>query len=211
VLRVIALDNQPIALKGLQGLVQEGFPDSVVEGVATGREILDRVEDGNYDLAIIDVVYSDMDGLEVLAQIRKRKPGLPVLVLSELPEERYAMRVIKAGGNGYITKQSTCEELLQATRKVLAGKRYVSPAFAEKVVFDFESRSDLLPHEKLSNRELQVAFLIGRGKTVKAINEELQLSINTVRTYRARILRKIGLRGTNELIHYVAKHLLSDR
>ena len=209
-LRIIAVDGHPIALKGLKEIMREGFPDSTLDGTGSGREAVRRIENGGYDLAIMEIALLDMDGFEVLKQIKKKKPGLPVLVLSAYPEEQYAMRVIKAGGDGYLTKRSTSDELVQAAGKILSGKRYVNPAFAEKVVFDFESRPERLPYEELSGRELRVARLIGTGKTIKEINEELGVSINTVRTYRARVLRKIGLKGTNELIHYVVKHFLAE-
>jgi two-component system, NarL family, invasion response regulator UvrY len=208
-LRIIAADNEPIALRGLTEIMREGFPGSTVDGALSGRETVDRIERVAYDLAIIGMSYADMDGIEVLRQIKKSRPGLPILVMSEYPEEQWAMHVIKAGGNGYLTKQSACHELVGAAHKVLSGKRYIDPAFAERMAFGSESLAGRPPHEKLSNRELQVACMIGKGKTTRAINEELRLSINTVRTYRARIMRKIGLRGTNELIHYVAKHFLA--
>ncbi len=126
------------------------------------------------------------------------------------PEEHYAVRAIKAGAQGYLTKRSTCDELVRAVRKILAGMRYVNPAFAEKMIFEFESNTERPPHEKLSNREFQVACMIGKGKTMREITEELRLSMNTVRTYRARVLKKIGVKATNELIHYAVKHALVE-
>jgi DNA-binding NarL/FixJ family response regulator len=126
------------------------------------------------------------------------------------PEEQYALRAIKAGARGYLTKRSAPNELVLAVRKILSGKRYVSPAFAEKMLFEFESDAERPPHEGLSDRELQVLCMIGGGKAVNQIAEELHLSANTVRTYRTRILEKIGVKGTGELIHYAITHRLAE-
>jgi len=125
-------------------------------------------------------------------------------------EEQYALRAMKAGAQGYVTKRSASDELVLAVRKILSGKRYISPAFAEKMLFDFESDAEKPPHESLSDRELQVLSMIGKGKAVNQIAEELHVSANTVRTYRARILEKIGVTGTSELIHYAVMHRLAD-
>jgi DNA-binding NarL/FixJ family response regulator len=126
------------------------------------------------------------------------------------PEEQYALRAIKAGARGYLTKRSASNELVLAVRKILSGKRYVSPAFAEKMLFEFESDAERPPHEGLSDRELQVLCMIGGGKAVNQIAQELHLSANTVRTYRTRILKKIGVNGTGELIHYAITHRLAE-
>ena len=127
------------------------------------------------------------------------------------PEENYAARALKGGAQGYLTKGSASDELLQAVRKILSGKKYISPAFAEKMMLDFESDTEKPPHENLSDRELQVLCMIGKGKATKEIAGELHLSTNTVRTYRTRILEKIGVRGTNELIHYAIAHNLVEQ
>jgi len=209
-LRVIIADDHPIVLKGLKDIMEESFSDAVIDEAPRGYKLLSKIKDGNYDLALLDISLPDINGLEVLKEIKKIKPKLPVLMISMYPEEQYAARAIKAGAHGYITKRSASDELVMAVRKILSGKRYISPAFAEKMIMDFESDLERPPHEKLSNRELQVMCILGKGKTLKEISEELHLSINTVRTYRVRILEKIGAKGTNELIHYVVTHNLAD-
>ncbi len=209
-LRIIAADNHPIVLRGLKETIRESLGDVLFEEVHKGYDVINRIHGHEYDLVLLDIALPDINGLEVLKEIRKKRPRLPVLVLSMHPDEHYAMRVIKAGGSGYLSKRATCEELVQAMRKVLSGKRYVNPAFAERIVLDFESKTEKQPHERLSDREFQVACMIGQGKTIKEITQELHLSMNTVRTYRARVLEKMGVRATNQLIHYAVKHALVE-
>jgi DNA-binding NarL/FixJ family response regulator len=210
VLRVIIADDQPITLIGLKDIIHENFRDVVVDEAHRGYEVISKVQNSSYDAAILDIGLPDIDGLEAVREIRKKKPRLPVLMMGTYPDEQYALRAIKAGARGYVSKRSPAGEFVQALQKILAGKRYISPEFAEKVLFDFESDAERLPHEKLSNRELQVACMIGRGKTIKQITEELRLSMNTVRTYRARIMEKMGVKATGEVIRYVVKHSLVD-
>jgi two-component system, NarL family, invasion response regulator UvrY len=209
-LRVIIADDHPIVLKGLKDIMEESFHGATIDEAPRGYKLLNKIKDSNYDLALLDISLPDINGLEVLKEIKKIRPRLPVLVISMYPEEQYAARALKAGAQGYLTKQSASEELVLAVRKILSGKRYISPAFAEKMILDFEADVERPPHERLSDRELQVMCILGKGKTLKEISEELHLSINTVRTYRVRILEKIGAKGTNELIHYAVTHNLLD-
>ena len=132
-------------------------------------------------------------------------------MLSMYPEENYAVRALKSGAQGYLTKGSASDELLKAVQQILSGKKYISPAFAEKMMFDFESDTQKPLHENLSNRELQVLSMIGKGKALKDIAGELHLSTNTIRTFRTRILEKIGAKGTSELIHYAIAHNLTEQ
>jgi two-component system, NarL family, invasion response regulator UvrY len=208
-LRVVIADDHPVVLKGLKEILSEGFDDVIIDGTTTGYELLRYVQDNQYDLVLLDISLPDINGLEVLKEIKKKKPKLPVLIISMYLEEQYALRAMKAGAHGYVTKRSASDELVLAVRKILSGKRYISPAFAEKMLFDFESGADKPPHEKLSDRELQVLCMIGEGKAVNQIAEELHVSANTVRTYRTRILEKIGVKGTSELIHYAVMHRLA--
>jgi len=209
-LRIIIADDHPVVLKGLAEILSESFDDVIIDGTTTGYELMNNVRKNQYDLALLDISLPDINGLEVLKEINKKKPKLPVLIISMYPEEQYALRAIKAGARGYLTKRSASNELVLAVRKILSGKRYVSPAFAEKMLFEFESDAERPPHEGLSDRELQVLCMIGGGKAVNQIAEELHLSANTVRTYRTRILEKIGVKGTGELIHYAITHRLAE-
>jgi two-component system, NarL family, invasion response regulator UvrY len=209
-LRVVIADDHPVVLKGLKEILSEGFSDAIVDGTTTGYELLRNVQKNQYDIVLLDISLPDINGLEVLKEIRKKKPKLPVLIISMYPEEQYAHRAMKAGAQGYVTKHSASDELALAVRKILSGKRYISPAFGEKMLFDFESSAETPPHERLSDRELQVLSMIGGGKAVNQIAEELHVSANTVRTYRTRILEKIGGKGTSELIHYAITHGLAE-
>ena len=209
-LRFIMADDHPVVLKGLKEILSESFNEAIIDETTTGYELLRKVQNNQYDLVLLDISLPDINGLEVLKEIKKTKPKLPVLIISMYLEEQYALRAMKAGAQGYVTKRSASDELVLAVRKILAGKRYISPAFAEKMLFDFESDAEKLPHQSLSDRELQVLCMIGKGKAVNQIAEELHVSANTVRTYRTRILEKIGVKGTSELIHYAVMHGLTE-
>jgi len=203
-------DDHPVVLKGLKDILSESFNKATIDETTTGYGLLRKVQNNQYDLVLLDISLPDINGLEVLKEIKKTKPKLPVLIISMYLEEQYALRAMKAGAQGYVTKRSASDELVLAVRKILAGKRYISPAFAEKMLFDFESDAEKLPHQSLSDRELQVLCMIGKGKAVNQIAEELHVSANTVRTYRTRILEKIGVKGTSELIHYAVMHGLTE-
>ena len=209
-LRIIITDDHPVVLKGLKEIIEEHFDDVTIDTSSKGYELLNKINNNDYDIVLLDISLPDINGLEVLREIKKKKLKLPVLILSMYPEEQYAARALKAGANGYLTKQSASDELVLAVRKILSGKRYVSPAFAEKMMFNFELDTEKPPHENLSDRELQVLCMMGKGKAVKEIAVELYLSPNTVRTYRTRILEKIGVKGTGELIHYAITHNLTE-
>jgi len=210
-LRVIIADDHPVVLKGLKEIIEEHFDNVTIDISSKGYELLNKINSNDYDIVLLDISLPDINGLEVLREIKKKKHKLHVLILSMYPEEQYAVRALKAGANGYLTKKSASDELVLAVRKILAGKRYLSPAFAEKMMLDFESDTQKPPHENLSDRELEVLCMIGKGKAVKEIAGELHLSSNTIRTYRARILEKIGVKGTSELIHYAITHNLTEQ
>jgi len=209
-LRVIIADDHPVVLKGIKEIITEHFDNVTIDISYKGYELLNKITDNDYDIVLLDISLPDINGLEVLREIKKKKHKLHVLILSMYPEEQYAVRALKAGASGYLTKKSASDELVLAVKKILSGKRYLSPAFAEKMMLDFESDTEKPPHENLSDRELQVLCMIGKGKAVKEIAGELYLSTNTVRTYRTRILEKIGVKGTSELIHYAITHNLAE-
>ena len=208
--RVIIADDHPVVYKGLKEILQENFGSVTVDAAGTGRELIEKVKKTDYDLVLLDISLPDANGLDVLREMRRKRPRLPVLVISMYPEEMYAVRAIRTGAQGYLTKQSASEELIFAVRKILSGKRYVNPAFAVRMVVDFESDAAKPAHERLSNREFQVMRMFGSGKTMKDIAAELNLSINSIRTYRVRIMEKIGVKGTEGLIHYALTHGLYE-
>lgn len=209
-LRVVVADDHPVVLKGLKDIILESFVNATVDEASTGYELIQKVHNDEYDLVLLDISLPDIHGLEVLKEIKRRRPSLPVVIISMYPEEDYAVRAIKAGARGYVTKRTASDELVEAVRKVLSGKRYISQDFAQKMLLDFESDAEKAAHKGLSTRELQVMSRIGKGKATKEIAEELHVSANTVRTYRTRILEKTGLKGTSELIHYALTHGLTE-
>ena len=209
-IRALLADDHAVVRQGLKQILGD-TPEMVVAGEATtGQEVLDKVRAEPWDVVVLDISMPDRSGLDVLKQLRSERPKLPVLVLSMHSEDQYAMRVLKAGASGYLTKDSAPDELVKAIRKVVSGGRYVSSFLAEKLAFEIGADSSRLPHETLSDREFQVLRLIAAGKSVTEIAAELYLSVKTVSTYRARMLEKMSL-GTNaELMHYAMQNHLID-
>jgi two-component system, NarL family, invasion response regulator UvrY len=209
-IRVLIADDHAVVRQGLKQILGD-TPEMLVAGEATtGQEALDKVRAETWDVVVLDISMPDHSGLDILKQLRSEQPKLPVLVLSMYSEDQYAMRVLKAGASGYLTKDSAADELVKAIRKVVRGGRYVSPSLAEKLAFAVGADSGKLPHETLSDREFQVLRLIAAGKSVKEMAAELFLSAKTVSTYRARLLQKMSLETNAELIHYAIQNHLID-
>ncbi len=183
---------------------------SVVSEAQNAREVFDRLKEANPDVVVLDISLPGKSGLEILKDLKQENPDLPVLILSMHPEDRFAVRALKAGAAGYVTKESAAQDLIKAIRKVVQGRKYVSAALAEKLAFDLESSTGKPLHEALSDREYQVLCMIAAGKTVKEISAELFLSISTVNTYRARILEKMNMKTDAELIRYTIENQLID-
>jgi two-component system invasion response regulator UvrY len=209
-IRVLIADDHTVVRQGLKQILGD-TPEMLVAGEATtGQEVLDKVRAEAWDVVVLDISMPDRSGLDILKQLRSERPKLPVLVLSMCSEDQFAVRVLKAGACGYLTKDSAADELVKAIRKVVSGGTYVSAFLAEKLAFEIGADSSKLPHETLSDREFQVLRLLAAGKSVTEIAAELSLSVKTVSTYRTRMLRKMNL-GTNaELIHYAIQNHLID-
>jgi two-component system, NarL family, invasion response regulator UvrY len=208
-LRVLIVDDHEVLRDGVKRVLDKQ-PGTVTFGEAgTAPEALRLVREQEWDVVVLDLTLGGRSGLEVLKELRQLRPRLPVLVLSMHSEEQFARRAFKAGAAGYITKDSPRAELLQAVTKVSEGGTYVSPALAEKLAFDLR-RDDRPPHETLSDREFEVMRLIASGKTVKEIAGILSLSDNTISTYRARILEKMGMKTNAELTHYAIQNRLVE-
>lgn len=209
-IRILIADDHAIVREGLKQIVAETADMVIADEAQSGHEVLDKVGKKEYEVVVLDISMPGRDGVDILKQIKAQRPLLPVLVLSIHPEEQYAVRVLKAGAAGYLTKESAPDELIAAIRKVSAGRRYVSPALAEKLAFELQSDTAKPSHEALSDREYQVLCLIAAGKRVKEIAEELCLSVKTVSTYRARILEKMRMKNNAELMHYAIKQGLVE-
>lgn len=209
-IKILVGDDHAIVREGLKQIVAE-TSDMVVAGVAAnGQQVLDQVKENDWDLVLLDIAMPGRGGLDILKQLRSERPGLPVLMLSIYPEEQYAVRALKAGASGYLTKESAPEELIAAIRKVSQGKKYVSSSLAEKLAVYLETDTEKQVHEMLSDREYQVMLMIASGKTVKIIADELSLSVKTISTYRARTLEKMGMKNNAELTYYAVKQGLVD-
>ena len=208
-MKVLIADDHAIVRKGFREIVEESIPGVQVVEAINGLEVLEQIRTNDWDVLVMDISMPGRSGLDILHEIRAQRPKLPVLILSMHPEDQYAMRMLKAGAAGYINKEVALDQLVLAINKVTAGGRYVSPTLAEKFAFELSGGSDNQPHELLSDREYTVLIMIGGGKTVSEIAEELSLSVKTVSTYRTRILEKMNLSTNAEMIRYVIENSLS--
>ena len=207
-IRILVADDHAIVRQGLKQIVAD-TPDLVVTGEAErGREVLEKVSKDDYDVVLLDITMPDKTGLEVLEELKQIKPDLPVLILSMHPEDQYAIRAIRAGASGYVTKAGVPDELVTAIRKVSVGSKYISSSLAEKLAVYLEAGAEKPLHQVLSDREYRVMCLIASGKTVKEIAEELFLSVKTVSTYRSRVLQKMKMKNNAQLTHYCVQNQL---
>ena len=207
-IRILIADDHPIVRQGLKQILTEE-PDMGEFGEAkNSQETLDLVRKGDWDVVILDITMPGRGGLDTLKEIRTERPKLPVLILSIHPEDQYAVRALKAGAAGYMTKESAPDDLIKAIRKVLKGGKYISPSLAENLALFLERDDQKSPHESLSDREYQVMCMIAAGKKVKEIAESLSLSVKTISTYRARILDKMKMKSNADLIHYAIQNRL---
>lgn len=204
-IKILIADDHAIVRSGLKQILAE-TPDIRVAGEAgNGQEVMDQVQNADFDLVLLDIAMPGRGGMDTLKQLRQEKPKLPVLMLSMYPEEQYAIRAFKAGVSGYLTKESAPEQIMSAIRKVASGGKYVSPSLAEKLALNLDKDTAKPVHETLSDREYQVAVMIASGKTVKEIADELSLSVKTISTNRVRALNKMGMKHNAELTYYAIK------
>ncbi len=204
------MDDHTVVRQGLRHVLADEFRRAEFGEARNAQEALNRVWKDKWDVVVLDITMPGRSGLEVLREIKHSKPKLPVLVLSMHPEDQFAVRVLKSGASGYMTKESASEELVGAVKKIVQGGRYVSPSLAEKMAMYLTVDLKKKPHENLSDREFQVMRLIASGKTVREIAEENSLSVKTVRTYRQRIFEKMSLKRNAELTRYAIEHHLME-
>lgn len=209
-MNILIADDHPLVRQGLKQLLA-AEPDMQVIGEAKNAgETLEQVRDLEWDVLILDYSMPGGNGLVVLKDIKRSFPRRPVLVLSMHPEDAIAIAVLRAGAAGYINKESASEELTAAIRKAVGGGKYVSASLAEKLALELEDGSQARPHESLSDREYRVMWMIASGKSITNIAEELDLSPNTISTYRIRILKKLKLEHNADLVRYAIKHRLTE-
>src|SRR5213593_1340989 len=194
-IRVLVADDHPVVRIGLREILARQRDIAVLGEAGTGAEVCKLVEQKAWDVIVLDVTLPDRSGLDVLKEIKRERPKLPILILSAYPEEDYAVRALRAGAAGYVTKSASPEELVRAVRRLAQGLRYMSPAAAEELIGELGNGLDQAPHERLSDREYQVLCLLGSGKSVGRIAQELERSVKTISTYRARILEKMDMQS----------------
>jgi two-component system invasion response regulator UvrY len=207
-MKILITDDHAVVRQGLKQILLEEFTRAEFGEATNAQEAIERVWKENWDVVVLDITMPGRSGLEVLKEIKKSRPKLPVLVLSMHPEDQFAVRILKIGASGYMTKESAPNELVGAVRKVMAGGRYVSPSLAEKMASYLAVDVHTPPHERLSDREFLVLRLIASGKTPTAIAKELALSVKTISTYRMRILEKMNMSNNAELTHYAIQNQL---
>lgn len=205
-IRILIADDHTIVRKGLRQILAEEFTDSVIEEVGDADELIKNVIKSKWDIVISDLTMPGKSGLEALQEIKQLVPSLPVLILSIHPEEQYAIRVLKAGASGYLSKDTAPDELVNAVRRVLMGKKFITLSVAEKIANSFDRDKEKHLHETLSDRELNVFKMIASGKSVTEIAEGLSLSVTTVSTYRARIMAKMNMKTNANLTLYAIEH-----
>lgn len=209
-IRILIGDDHAIVRQGLKQILSDGKKMCVCGEAENGQMVLDFVNREPWDVVILDISMPGISGLDILKEIKKVKPKLPVLVLTMHSEEQFALRSIKAGAAGYLTKDSAPEELIKAVNKVVEGGKYVNQQLAEILASDIERNSEKPLHDMLSDREYQVMRLIASGRTAKQIADELALSVKTISTYRARLLEKMNMKTNAELTHYAIQNKLVD-
>lgn len=208
--RILVADDHAIVRKGLRETLEEELGQIHFGEAGNNQQALDMVNKERWDLVMLDINMEQRSGLEVLAEIRKARPKLPVLILSMYPVEEFGVRALKLGAAGYINKQSAPEELVQAVKNVLAGGRYISAALADRLATDAQRGSEAPLHQTLSTREYQVMLMIARGMSLKEIAAELSISAKTVGTYHLRILSKMGLSNDIQITRYALLNKLVD-
>jgi two-component system, NarL family, invasion response regulator UvrY len=209
-MKILVADDHELIRRGLQELLLEHFPGAIIAGTGSTQEALELLHSGDWDLALVDINMPGRSGLELLEEIKRAKPRMPVLIVSAHLEEDYALRALRLGAAGYVSKLSAADILVTAVKKVTSGGRHVSPAVAEKLALAAAGDWIGAPHENLSHRELQVLQRIASGRTIKEIAAELSLSEKTIATYRGRISEKLALSTNVELTRYALLHGLVD-
>ncbi len=209
-IRIIIADDHTIVRAGLKQLIADDS-ELCVEGEARdGQELLEKVRRNDYDVVLLDMSMPGRSGLDILKQLKCEHPSLPVLILSMHPEEQYAVRTIKAGAAGYVTKDSAPDVLVEAIKKVHGGGRYISTTLAERLADSIAETREKPSHEYLTDREFQIIKMLAAGKTITQIGRELFLSVKTISTYRQRILQKMNMKSNAELTHYMIDNNLLD-
>ena len=200
-MKILIADDHAVVREGLKQILTGVSGVTEIDDVANGNELMEKVKEKDYDVVVLDISMPGKSGLEVLKELKITKPKLPVLMLSIYPEGQYAIRVLKAGASGYLTKDSASEELVNAVEKIYSGQKYITPSLADKLA-DFSWEGDIPLHEKLSDREFEVFKMIAAAKSIKDIAENLFISVKTVSTYKSRIFEKMNMDSNEQITKY---------
>jgi len=207
-IKLLVADDHAIVRKGIEQIIAETTDIVVSAEARNGQEVMEKAAKNIYDLVLLDIAMPGRDGLEVLKELKKLRPKLAVLMLSMYPEEQYAIRALRSGASGYLTKESAPDELISAIRKVSSGGKYISSSLAERIAHKLGNNSDAALHEQLSDREYQIFIKLACGKTLTEIADELVLSVKTISTYRARLLVKMNMKSNAEITRYALENKL---
>ena len=209
-INILIVDDHLIVREGIKRIIDDVPDMNIVAEASSGQEAIDLILENLYDLILLDISMPGQNGLQTLKLIKKHDKNIPVLMLSMHSEEQYAMRTIKAGASGYMTKETASHQLVTAIRKINGGRKFISEEVAELLTTDLYHDENKDPHEHLSDREFEILKLIASGKTTKTIANDLSISPKTVSTFRSRILKKLDMRNDADIIHYVVDYKLND-
>lgn len=209
-MKILIADDHTVVRRGMQEIIAEAFPSAVFGAASTGAEVFQVARTEKWSVIVLDINLPDMNGLSVLTEIHQLYPSLPVLIMTMYPEEQYALRALRSGAMGYLTKDSAPGELVNAIQHLLDGRRYISPSLAEHLAGQLVSPKNSRPHEAFSDREFRVFQLIINGNKPTQIANELALSVKTISTYRTRIFEKMAMKSDSELIRYAIKEGLLE-
>ena len=204
-MKILLIDDHAVVRQGLKLILADRIPRAVFGEARNANEAIARVSNNGWDVVVLDITMPGRSGWEVMREIKRLRPRLPVLVLSMHPEDQFAVRMLRSGAAGYLTKESAGDELATAIKKVVGGGRYISPTLAEGMASYLDTDVQKAPHERLSDREFQIMRMIASGKQVSQIAREISLSVQTISTYRARILQKMKMKNNAELTRYVVE------
>lgn len=208
-IRILITDDHPVVRQGIRQILNDLEEEKIIQEAGNGRELFAKLNKNDFDIILLDISMPDRSGFDILDEIKKTKPDIPVLILTMYPQEQYAIRAFKLGASGFLMKITAADELLVAVRKILKGAKYITPSLAESLAESFDE-TDKPIHTKLSEREHTVFIKIARGKSIREIAEDLLLSEKTISTYRSRVLNKLELKTTAELIRYALKEGLVE-
>jgi len=207
-IKVLIADDHPVVRRGLKTILREAPEIKAEDEASDGLEVMGMIRKEEYDVLLLDLSMPNLDGLEAISRIKAEKPELSILVISMNPEEIFGMRALRLGASGYLSKDSAPEQLITAIRRVAAGKVFVSQTLGEMLALNVSKGSPQLPHEMLSEREYQVMIMIAKGKSLKQIASELSLSVKTISTHRAHILRKMKIENNAQIVTYSIQNKL---